>query len=98
MKRSKYYILGLLGSLLSFYYGLLVLGLESQYGVLLVSAGLFMLAGLVILWGFPRSRDLCAAIFLIAAASNLVVVNSIFSSILPALLGILLIAERNKHV
>ena len=98
MKKSKYYILGLLGSLLSFYYGLLVLGLESQYGVLLVSAGLFMLAGLVVLWAFPRSRDLCAAIFLISAASNLVVVNSIFASILPAVLGIFLIAERNKHV
>ena len=98
MRKSKYFILGILGSLISFYYGLLVKGLEGSDGLLLVSAGLLILAGLAILWAFPRTRDFSAALFLAAAASNLVLINSIFAAILPAVLGILLIAERNRNV
>ena len=98
MKNSKYYIIGIIGTLLTFYHAILILGLENQKGIIMMSSGLFSLLGLLTLFGFKRARSLAIAFFLLSAISNLVINNSILTAILPALLGIILFMDRKQNV
>lgn len=98
MKFSKYYILGIIGSLLTLYYAILVLGIVNQKGLLMLTSGMISLLGLVTMIGFRRAKNLAAALFLISAISNLVINNSIFTAILPGVLGFILIIDRKPYV
>lgn len=98
MKHNKYYILGIIGTLLTLYYSVLVLGIDNQGGLLMLTAGLISLLGLITLLGFKRAYNLAAALFLISAISNLVINNSIFTAILPLILGFILIIDRKSNV
>lgn len=98
MKFSKYYILGIIGSLLTLYYAILVLGIVNQKGLLMLTSGMISLLGLITMIGFKRAKNLAAALFLISAISNLVINNSIFTAILPGVLGFILIIDRKPYV
>ena len=98
MKTNRNAILAILGCLVSFYYGFLVLGPDSQNGLLMIAAGLTIFAALLLLLFFPRAQGLAATLLLLSAATNLIINNSIFTSLFPATLGILLISERDRHV
>lgn len=98
MHFSKYYILGIIGSLLTIYYAVLVLGIVNQKGLLMLTSGIISLLGVITMIGFKRAKNLAAAFFLISAISNLVINNSIFTAVLPGLLGFILIIDRKHHV
>ena len=98
MKFSKYYILGIIGSLLTLYYAILVLGIANQKGLLMFTSGMMSMLGLVTIIGFRRAKNLAAALFLISAISNLVINNSIFTAMLPGVLGFILILDRKHYV
>lgn len=98
MKYSKYFILGIIGSLLTLYYSVLVLGIVNQAGLLMLASGMISLLGLITMIGFKRAKNFAAALFLISAISNLVINNSIFTAILPGVLGFILIIDRKNHV
>ncbi|MDD2370547.1 MAG: hypothetical protein PHQ32_00900 [Firmicutes bacterium] len=98
MKFSKYYILGIIGTLLTLYYSILVIGLFNQNGLLMFTAGIASLLALLILIGFRRAKNLSAALFLLVSISNLVINNSILTAVIPAILGISLIIDRNANV
>ncbi|KAF0091589.1 MAG: hypothetical protein FD141_1378 [Fusobacteria bacterium] len=98
MKHSKYYILGIIGSLLTLYYAVLILNIFDQEGLLMLTSGLISLLGLITMIGFKRAKNLAAALFLISAISNLVINNSIFTAILPGVLGFILIIDRKPYV
>lgn len=98
MKHSKYYILGIIGSLLTIYYAVLILNIFDQEGLLMLTSGLISLLGLITMIGFKRAKNLAAALFLISAISNLVINNSILTAILPGVLGFILIIDRKPYV
>lgn len=98
MKYSKYYILGIIGTLLTLYYSVLVLGIVNQGGLLMLTSGIISLLGLITLIGFKRANNLAAALFLISAISNLVINNSILTAMLPGILGFIIIIDRKSNV
>ncbi len=98
IRNNRYYILGILGTLLTLYHSVLVLGLETQGGLLMFTAGITSFLALFILIGFKRAKNLAAALFLLVSISNLVINNNILTAILPGILGISLIIDREKNV
>ncbi len=98
MKYNKYYILGIIGSLLTLYYAVLILGIVNQDGLLMLTSGMISFLGLITMISFKRAKNLAAALFLISAISNLVINNSIFTAILPGVLGFILIIDRKPYV
>lgn len=98
MKFNKYYIIGIIGTLLTLYYSILILGLFNQKGLLMFTAGITSLLALLILIGFKRAKNLAAALFLLVSISNLVINNNILTAVLPAILGISLIINRRTNV
>lgn len=97
-KYSNYYILGIIGTLLTLYYSVLVLGLDNQKGLLMLSAGIISLLALLILIGFKKAKNLAAALFLIVSISNLVINNNILTAVIPGIVGISLIIDRTTNV
>jgi len=97
-KYSNYYILGIIGTLLTLYYSVLVLGLDNQKGLLMLSAGIISLLALLILIGFKKAKNLAAALFLIVSISNLVINNNILTAVIPGIVGIGLIIDRKTNV
>lgn len=98
MKKSRYYIMGIIGTLLAFYYAILVTGIDTQEGLLMLTSGCFSLLGLITMSGFKKAKRLSAALFLISAISNLVINNSITTALLPGILGFMLIVDGKKNV
>ncbi len=98
MRYSKYYILGIIGTLLTLYYSILVLGLLNQKGLLMFTAGITSFLALLILIGFKRAKNLSAALFLVVCISNLLINNNILTAVLPGVLGISLIVDRKTNV
>lgn len=97
MKLKTYSSLGILGILLSLYYSLIRLGLDTKGGALLFSAGLVAFTALLVQLNFKKAILLAGFLYLLAAAVSLVLLNSIFTGIIPAFLGVALILEGKGH-
>lgn len=98
MRKSSYLILGVLGGVIILYEGLFVMDPLTHRGLLMLFGGLVSLGALLLLWGFPKAIRLSGILFILVGVLNFILLNSIFTAILPSVLGILLVIRRGQGV